>query len=66
MQEQMDNNAGDQPDKVLFWGCFVAMVATAFGFILRALLLNEWGAAFNLTNNKPVELPKRHRVPVEV
>lgn len=42
----------DQPstnDKLLFWGCFIALVTTAFGFITRMFLINTWGEEFNLT-----------------
>ena len=35
-------------DKVLFWGCFIALVTTAFGFISRMFLINTWAAEFNL------------------
>ncbi len=43
-------------DMGLFWGCFVALVATAFGFILRALLLPVWGQAFQLSNTQMGEI----------
>jgi MFS family permease len=35
-------------DKVLFWGCFIALVTTAFGFIARIFLIDEWAIEFNL------------------
>ncbi len=35
-------------DKVLFWGCFIALVTTAFGFIARIFLINDWATEFNL------------------
>ncbi len=38
-------------DKVLFWGCFVALITTAFAFITRTFLVNTpdlWPAAFGL------------------
>jgi MFS family permease len=35
--------------KRLFYGCFASMFATSFGFIVRALLLNDFGRIFNLT-----------------
>ncbi len=44
------------PDMILFWGCFIALIATAFGFILRALLLDDWGQEFNLTNTQKGEI----------
>jgi len=38
----------NQNDKLVFWGCFIALVTTAFGFITRAFLINEWGELFGL------------------
>lgn len=32
----------------LFWGCFIALITTAFGFISRMFLLTQWGAEFGL------------------
>lgn len=43
-------------DRVLFWGCFVALVATAFAFIVRAMLLDTWGIEFNLTQTQKGEI----------
>ena len=39
-------------DKLLFWGCFMALIATAFGFVVRSMVLNEWGVEFNLTQTE--------------
>jgi MFS family permease len=36
----------------LFVGCFVSLVATSFGFIVRALLLNDFGQIFNLSETQ--------------
>ncbi len=36
----------------LFVACIVSLVATSFGFIVRAILLNEWGVLFNLTETQ--------------
>src|SRR2546427_12003473 len=33
---------------VLFWGCFIALVTTAFGFITRLFLINTWAGEFKL------------------
>ncbi len=44
------------PDMKLFYACFVAMITTAFGFILRALILPEWGKEFNLTQTQLGEI----------
>ena len=35
-------------DKRLFWGCFIALSVTAFGFSVRATLLDQWGEQFGL------------------
>jgi len=35
-------------DQVLFWGCFVALVTTAFGFIARMFLIGTWEKEFGL------------------
>ncbi len=32
----------------LFWGCFIALVTCAFGFIVRAQIIGEWQTQFNL------------------
>jgi len=36
----------------LFYGCFASMFATSFGFIVRALLLNDFGNLMNLTEGQ--------------
>lgn len=46
----------EAPDKRLFLACFVALVTTSFGFILRALTLPQWGDEFNLTNTQIGEI----------
>lgn len=33
----------------LFLGCFASMFATSFAFIVRALVITEWGETYNLT-----------------
>ena len=30
-----------QPDMKLFWGCFIALITTAFAFITRAFLVGD-------------------------
>jgi MFS family permease len=40
-------------DRRLFWGCFIALIATAFGFMIRGTLLKTWGEQFGLD---PVQL----------
>ena len=36
----------------LFLGCFFALVATAFGFVVRAMILDDWRAQFNLSGEQ--------------
>lgn len=40
----------------LFWGCFIALVATSFGFIARVLTADGWGAEFGLTQTQIGEI----------
>lgn len=35
-------------NKVLFWGCFIALVTTAFAFISRMFLIGTWSDEFGL------------------
>ncbi|MEM1450761.1 MAG: MFS transporter [Planctomycetota bacterium] len=39
-------------DKKLFWACFIALIATAFGFIVRAMVIDDWAAEFQLTETQ--------------
>ena len=43
-------------DKQLFWGCFVAIVATSFAFISRVLTADGWGTEFGLTATQVGEI----------
>ena len=45
MAEQIDR-------KRLLIGCVVSLVATAFGFAVRAAILQEWRAEFNLSQEQ--------------
>jgi len=40
----------------LFYACFIALVATSFGFIVRTQIIGEWGAEFSLTETQKGEL----------
>ena len=40
----------------LFYACFVALMTTAFGFILRAVILPDWGREFDLTQTQLGEI----------
>ncbi len=41
---------------LLFWACFVALVATAFGFIVRALIIDSWGTEFGFSATQKGEI----------
>lgn len=43
-------------DKLLFWGCFMSLIATAFGFIIRAMLIDTWGDEFELSATEKGEI----------
>lgn len=45
-------SSGEIHRRRLFLGCFVALIATAFGFIIRALILEDWRIEFNLSQEK--------------
>jgi MFS family permease len=38
----------EKPNMALFWGCFIALITTAFGFISRMFLIGEWATQFEL------------------
>lgn len=48
----MNGKAGDSSfqahQQMLFWGCFIALITTAFAFVGRLFLLQEWSVQFNL------------------
>ncbi len=47
---ERDDTGGDAggSDMTLFWGCFIALITTAFAFISRMFLLPTWAAEFGL------------------
>jgi MFS family permease len=48
-----------KPDMKLFWGCFIALITTAFAFITRAFLVNAepfWPSTFGLDQVQGQEL----------
>ncbi|SKB49800.1 Predicted arabinose efflux permease, MFS family [Parapedobacter luteus] len=42
----------ETPSKTLFWGCFMVLVASAFGFVFRSYLMHEWGIRFDLSKTQ--------------
>src|SRR5829696_57909 len=50
--DMLDGPGGGGADvhaRRLFLGCFASMFATSFAFIVRAMLITEWGNRFGLT-----------------
>lgn len=43
-------------DRRLFWACFVSLVATAFGFIIRALIIGDLQEQFGLSETQKGEI----------
>lgn len=52
----MKDTAQPEPSRLLFLGCFAALVTTSFGFVLRTMLIDEWGVQFNLTEVQKGEI----------
>ena len=53
------SNQETAPDMKLFWGCFIALITTAFAFITRAFLVNDpsfWQTTFALDQVQAGEL----------
>ncbi|HEU5115690.1 MAG TPA: MFS transporter, partial [Isosphaeraceae bacterium] len=45
-------DAPGRNEKLLFWACFISIVATAFGFIVRTQIIGDWGRDFNLSETQ--------------
>jgi MFS family permease len=59
MQENANTGvkqANGAPSMWLFYACFIALVATSFGFIVRTQIIGDWGFEFNLTETQKGEL----------
>ena len=35
-------------DVRVFWGCFIALVTCAFGFVIRTQIIGDWATEFSL------------------
>ena len=40
----------------LFLACFFSLIATAFGFIIRAMIMDDWAAQFGLSETQKGEI----------
>ena len=49
-------NTNTQAMRRLFWGCFIALVATSFAFIIRVMLMDEWQIVFGLSETQKGEI----------
>ena len=48
---------GQEPrDMKLFWACFISLIATSFGFIVRASIMDDWAKQFGLTETQKGEI----------
>ncbi|MFP6667507.1 MAG: MFS transporter, partial [Pirellulales bacterium] len=59
MAETVANLDNEKNDKLVFWGCFIALITTAFAFITRAFLINGptfWKGDFGLNDVQAGEL----------
>lgn len=45
-----------KPSLALFWACFIALMATSFIFMLRAMLITTWGLEFDFTKTQMGEI----------
>ena len=52
---KMDNLTNKQ-NQLLFWGCFAALAATSFGFIVRTQVIGDWGVEFGLSETEKGEI----------
>lgn len=51
-----NSNTTAKHDQWLFWACFISLIATAFGFIVRAMIIDDWGDQFGLTQTQKGEI----------
>ncbi|MCY2930215.1 MAG: MFS transporter [Planctomycetota bacterium] len=54
--QNLESHGARQGGNFLFVACFVALVATSFAFIIRAMLLNAWQVEFLLSETQKGEI----------
>jgi MFS family permease len=42
------SDAPGRAEKMMFWGCFIALITTSFAFVGRLFLIKVWATEFNL------------------
>ncbi|WP_206614367.1 MFS transporter [Chitinophaga barathri] len=55
-QVQTGSSRPKNGDRLLFWGCFTVLVASAFGFVFRSFLMDGWGIQFGLSKTQQGEI----------
>ncbi|WP_341835763.1 MFS transporter [Chitinophaga pollutisoli] len=53
---QVAADLGGRDRRLLFWGCFTVLVASAFGFVFRSFLMDGWGMQFGLSKTQQGEI----------
>ena len=48
--------SADTRDMKLFWACFIALIATSFGFIVRVTVMDDWAREFGLSETQRGEI----------
>ena len=43
-------------DRRIFWGSFIALIACAFGFVVRTLIIGDWATEFGLSETQKGEI----------
>ena len=56
MSDSQRSDEVDSKQMFLFWGCFIALITTAFGFITRMFLLDDPAITQDLLNLDPAEV----------
>lgn len=56
MSNDTQQPAATAEDKFLFWACFIALIATAFGFVIRTMVIGQWATEFDLSATQRGEI----------
>lgn len=56
MSSAAKETAPEEGNTRLFWACFISLIATAFGFIVRAMIMNDWAREFDLSATQKGEI----------
>ena len=52
MNDTATGNGISKHDKLMFWGCFIALITTAFAFISRMFLIGTWQEQFGMDDQQ--------------